>query len=653
MSLQQEDESRYEFQMPKFWDLTNSVPQKRPDESWFCPENVSGPSFPWLHKKKRRGLRAKHPLNKAVEAYNQHAKAPVPEKPANNVFDRLSTHSTISASKKIHPHLSVEKGRPTPKPYAPLHQRKHSSQATATAAAVEMTVTQEEEQYQLDQDTPAEPVADRIARIEKELTLNNNTLLKRSNSNQESASQPSKIQKIINAQFSSISSSLSFKQNIPRSRPATAAHTTASMKPTTGHPILAEAAATIKPAQPAPQQRPSVSNTRSLYNKLQKQKTGLQQQNENIRSYAPMPLSEMPSSSLSQPPRSSTANRRSLYHELQSQKNGSPHQKEEKPSSTPIPVTISSSQSQTPRSPSLIPQSSQIPRSQMQSRAQLPSQPQPQPQPPASQPPPPSSPELQEDIPMRQAEATQNDDDDTATSDFFEDLLKARREKANAQAPEQTSAKANESCTNFFDSLLNSSQEKYKDYRPEIPKEKGNTGESATSFFSNLLKASEKRYAIKPEQPQPEQQDGENAHISFGDDDTLLKSSQENHKQNHSLQTASQTTQGKKGEPAGASFLDKKQFQQQTNYNSASLPPRTAIATGENKENVPEPVPATPVLSRPIPLYTTSSKQKYPSQEDIYFTDERIAKARKALRESKERTRKWLEALSPNQPMKH
>lgn len=35
MSLQQKDDSKYEFQMLKFWDFTNSIPQKRPDESWF------------------------------------------------------------------------------------------------------------------------------------------------------------------------------------------------------------------------------------------------------------------------------------------------------------------------------------------------------------------------------------------------------------------------------------------------------------------------------------------------------------------------------------------------------------------------------------------------------------------------------------------
>lgn len=35
-SSQQKDDSKYDFQMPKFWDFTNSIPQKRPDESWFC-----------------------------------------------------------------------------------------------------------------------------------------------------------------------------------------------------------------------------------------------------------------------------------------------------------------------------------------------------------------------------------------------------------------------------------------------------------------------------------------------------------------------------------------------------------------------------------------------------------------------------------------
>ncbi|GAN00884.1 hypothetical protein MAM1_0003d00310 [Mucor ambiguus] len=624
--------------MPKFWDFTNSVPQKRPDESWFCPENVSGPSFPWLHKKKRRALRAKHPLNNAVESHNQLAKAPVPEKPTANVFDRLSTHNTISASKKMHPHLTVEKGRPTPKSHA-SPQQQHSSQTA---------VIQEEEQYQLDQDTPAEPVSDRIARIEKELTLNSNAPFKRSNNNEESASQPSKIQKIINAQFSSLSSSLSFKQDIPRSRPATAAYTITSMKPTTKHPTQVEPAANIKVTQPASQQHPPMVNRRSLYNELQMQKTGLLQQNERIRSSTAMPSSEASSLSLprSQAPHSSTTHRRSLYHELQSQKNGPSHQKKENPSSTPIPssrpTTLPSTPSHAPRPASLappspkLPQPSQLPQSQMQPQAQPSSQPQPH-----------------NDVRMEETEATQNNDD-TATSDFFEDLLKAKREKPKDPAPMHTKAMSNAPTNNFFGSLLKSSQEKYKnDHSLSLGglEEQENTGESTASFFGNLLEASEKRHAIKPLQQQ--QQVKVNANVSNGNFASFLKSSQEKHKQNHSSQTGSQTTQEKRDELSGAPSIDMEQSRQQTNDRSPSLPPRTAIAIGQHKENVPESVLAKAVPFRPTQMYATPSKQIFTLQEDKYFTDERIAKARKALRESRERTRKWLEALSPNQPVKH
>lgn len=651
MGSQQKDDSRYEFQMPKFWDFTNSIPQKRPDESWFCPENVSGPSFPGLRKKRRRPLRVKHPLNKPAELHSQHAKAPVvPEKSTGNVFDRLSTHSTISASKKMHPHLSVEKGRPTPKPHT-LPQ----------AIAI-----QDDEQYQLDQSTPAEPVADRIARIENELAMSSSALFKRNNSNQESpSSQPSKIQKIINAQFSSLSSSFSLKQDIPRSRPNTTTNTTTNTntKSMARYPAQAKSAPNIKATQPAPQQQPSVANRKSLYNELQIQKTIPLQQNEKIRSSTPMPSSVMSSShSLqSKASRASITNRRSLYHELQSQKNSPSHQDKEKPSaapnlpSRPAPLP-SASQSQSARSPSLIPQSFQLPASPQlphpsqfppsQAQFQLPSR--------AlalssSKLPPPLILLPQDDVPMKEAEAVQ-DDDDTATSDFFEDLLKARREKAKAQVPLQTAAKTNAPSNDFFGSLLKSSQEKYKNSRPHssnVLEEEKNTGESTASFLSNLLKASEKRLL-------QHQQDKGSVTASHGNLSTTLISSQEKHKQHYSLQTEPQTNQEDRGESLRVSSIDTRQPKQQANYKRQSMPLHTVIAADQRKENVPESVAAKAVPPpRPTQMYAAFSKQKCTLQEDRYFTDKRIAKARKVLRESRERTRKWLEAMSPNQPTKH
>ncbi|KAK4511722.1 tRNA-I(6)A37 thiotransferase enzyme MiaB [Mucor velutinosus] len=571
MSLQRKDDSRYDFEMPKFWDFTNSIPQERPDESWFSPANVSGPSFPWLHKKKRRALRVKHPLNKPAESHNQHAKAPVPKKPTSNVFDRLSTHSTISASKKMHPHISVEKGRPTPKMHAPP-QTEHPSQSAEAIA------TQEDEQYQLDQDTNIEPVADRIARIEKELTSNKDAAFKRSNSNEES-SQPSKIQKIINAQFSSLSSSLSFKRAIPTSRPSTATNTNITMKTTTAHPTQVEPPANVTASQLAPLQRPPTTNRRSLYNELQMQKTAPLQQNEKVRSSTPMPSSEVSSSSLPRPQasRPSITNRRSFYHELQFQNNGLSQHMERKPSSSPIspsrPAPLPLPQSQAPRPPSLILQSSQSPQSPHSPQSRMQSQPQPQM---SFQPSPPSPrPQPQNNVPFKEAEATQTNDG-TSTSDFFEDLLRARRKKANVHAPLHSKRNTDK----FFDSLLKSSQEKHKSYHFLTP---------------NALEEQEHR-----------------------------------------------------GAPSQASSIDMKQPKQRIDHKSASLPPHTVTTTSQHKEHGPELVPP-PRLTQ---IYAPSNKQKYLLQEDRYFIDERIAKARKALRESKERTRKWLEALSPNRPLK-
>lgn len=590
------------------------------------PANVSGPSFPWLHKKKkRRALRVKHPLNKPVESHNQHARAPVPEKPATNVFDRLSTHSTISASKKMHPHPSVEKANQTAKLHATLPQN-HSSHAA------EATVTHEDEQYQLDQDTPAEPVADRIARIEKELASNSNTPFKRSTSTEESSLQPSKIQKIINAQFSSLSSSLAFKHEAPKSRPAIAAKTNTILNPTTKHPTQVSPPASIRASQPAPQQRPLATNRRSLYNELQTQRTALLLQDEKTMSSAPVLSSELSSPSLPQSnaSRPSVTSRRSLYHELQSQNNGSSQQKSNTPSTTPLP----SPQSQAPRLPSIVSQS------QMQPLAHLPSQP------PSSSPQP--QPQSQDDVPMKEAKATQVDDD-TSTPDFFEDLLKAKRNKL--KAPLYNTTKASVSTNDFFNTLLNSRQEKYKNYHAPstvLLEEQKNSNESTASYFDNLLENGGKPHTMKPSQ---QQQNKENAGASRGNLSTLFNSSQERY-DHHSLQNDSQKKENG-DEPLRASSTDTAQSKQHMYYKSPSLTPHKVIATDQHKETTLEPVPSTAVPSHLNQIHTKVNKQRNTLQEDKYFIDERIAKARKALRESKERTKKWLEELSPNQPMKH
>ncbi|KAL7325282.1 hypothetical protein PS15p_207789 [Mucor circinelloides] len=582
MSLRGE-KSKYDFQMPQFWDFTNTIPQKRPDESWFCPANVSGPSFPWLHKKRRRPLRIKPSTNKPAESQNQQhvPKASVPEKPTTNVFDRLSRHSTISASKKMHQYPLNEKEKRPVKPHTP------------PKIPPSVIVRQESEQYQLDQDTSTEPVAERVARIEKELAFNNNTPFKRSISNEESSSHPSKIQKIINAQFSSLSS----KQEIPKVRPATASNT--NTKPTT----QAESSVNTKTMQPISRQRSPSRNRRSLYNELQIQKNGPLQQKQETLPSTPLPQSRPPSLPLHQP--------------------------------------------QVPRLPSLIPQSQpqnpHFPQSQTEPQPQSISQ--------SSSLSPLAPPPLHDDVSMREVEAAQNDDN-TSTFDFFEDLLKAKKKNPIVQVSQQSKDNAIASADDFFDNLLKSGQEKHKSYAPptSFMENKESRDESTSKYRDNMLKTNGKRSSIKPLQ----QQNKENADVSSSNYfDTLLKSNQNKYK-HPSPQSSPQKNQEKRGEP---SFIDLTQSKQQEDHNSPSLPPHfpthNGIANNKHKENASELVPPTVVTPRPSQINARPGKQKYTLLEDRYFTDERIAKARKALKESKERTRKWLEELSPNQPMKH
>lgn len=90
----------WEFQAPKFWDLSETIPQQRPSDSWFRPENVSNPSFE--APKKRRTLRIfKYSSTSAAKKKLQE-----PIQKRESVFERLSRESTISFSRKTNQPLT-------------------------------------------------------------------------------------------------------------------------------------------------------------------------------------------------------------------------------------------------------------------------------------------------------------------------------------------------------------------------------------------------------------------------------------------------------------------------------------------------------------------------------------------------------------------
>ncbi|KAI8378504.1 hypothetical protein BD560DRAFT_432650 [Blakeslea trispora] len=76
-------DDKWEFDMPKFWDFTNSIPQKRPNES---QKNISGPSFPVQNKPKNK------PNTQPQKTTNQ------------SVFDRLASENTVASTSKLAQH---------------------------------------------------------------------------------------------------------------------------------------------------------------------------------------------------------------------------------------------------------------------------------------------------------------------------------------------------------------------------------------------------------------------------------------------------------------------------------------------------------------------------------------------------------------------
>ncbi|CEP11227.1 hypothetical protein [Parasitella parasitica] len=240
-----ENDSKWEFDMPQFWDFTDSIPQTRPDERWFCQANISGPSFP--ERKKRRALRVhKKPV---AEPQTTAEKLPMPEKPRSNVFDRLSRLGTISFANKTQ-HSTTEKEK------RPLKQ--HVSQPKLQQHTANV-LTQEHEQYHLDEEMPKESVAERISRIEKDIFSKRDIPLKRKISSS-APLQQKKIQKIINTQHDTEHS------YIPPRQPSPARESSS----TTPKLHSRYSSSEERPIQPAKEQPSSSSSKRiSLLNELQ------------------------------------------------------------------------------------------------------------------------------------------------------------------------------------------------------------------------------------------------------------------------------------------------------------------------------------------------------------------------------------------------
>ncbi|GAA5795019.1 hypothetical protein EDC94DRAFT_592282 [Helicostylum pulchrum] len=87
--------SNWEFVAPQFWDLSDSVIQDRPNDSWFNETNISAPSFPI-----KRRLRPKfNHKSFSLKVPSLSLKASTEE----TVYDRLARESTISFSRKMNP----------------------------------------------------------------------------------------------------------------------------------------------------------------------------------------------------------------------------------------------------------------------------------------------------------------------------------------------------------------------------------------------------------------------------------------------------------------------------------------------------------------------------------------------------------------------
>lgn len=114
-----DNESKWEFVAPKFWDFTNRLPQELPPDSWFSKlkqtklcflsqlkkyllgeRTISGPSFP-VHSPPFSRLKKRRPTQSEPSESSATKKIPTKKQRLNDdVFSRLSSTTTVSSASK-------------------------------------------------------------------------------------------------------------------------------------------------------------------------------------------------------------------------------------------------------------------------------------------------------------------------------------------------------------------------------------------------------------------------------------------------------------------------------------------------------------------------------------------------------------------------
>ncbi|KAG1143128.1 hypothetical protein G6F37_007079 [Rhizopus arrhizus] len=95
-----DNESKWEFVAPKFWDFTNRLPQELPPDSWFSERTISGPSFP-VHSPPFSRLKKRRPTQSEPSESSATKKIPTKKQRLNDdVFSRLSSTTTVSSASK-------------------------------------------------------------------------------------------------------------------------------------------------------------------------------------------------------------------------------------------------------------------------------------------------------------------------------------------------------------------------------------------------------------------------------------------------------------------------------------------------------------------------------------------------------------------------
>ncbi|KAI9486135.1 MAG: hypothetical protein EXX96DRAFT_547783 [Benjaminiella poitrasii] len=103
------DDSAYEFDAPQFWDLTESIPQKQPNESWFHEQNISGPSFP--EETKRRPLRTHRTIANQIQTNLQKREQQRIQQISNDFLKQFEMQEEETTAQKIARHELMLKGK--------------------------------------------------------------------------------------------------------------------------------------------------------------------------------------------------------------------------------------------------------------------------------------------------------------------------------------------------------------------------------------------------------------------------------------------------------------------------------------------------------------------------------------------------------------